>query len=446
MQAPGRADALMEQVGPIKTAVAAAFTGRATYGRAQATRWPTVRSARSMELCQPNLLVRCAFYLSLFAIPFSRLYLPGTGDRLGVKRVIQLLIIGAMVSRPRVCIRLVPIALLWFAAYSCLHLIGGLWLAPEYSTLWWPNTLELLQYLLPLTWLLYNVLHQPKFAYRGLWALAAGATLCAALHVAGIGTIEVDNGIEGRTSVFSQNANEIGQIYAVAMVALVALVLFKRTRQSLRLAILPAAGLVAVAIARTGSRGAVLLCVAGILVLLPQTRSFMPRMKRYLTMLLIAAVFAGVMYQIPTVLKRFAPGEGEGSVMQREARGRMIPVLWDIFLRSPIYGSGPDRYQYELTRRAMPYMTEKQQTISSHNLALLLLVENGIIGFAIFAVGMAQSLKASWRARLGPCGLLPLAWLLPLALAGLTIASPIYSPGLWLAIAYSLAGPNMPRD
>ena len=407
--------------------------------------WAALGQVRSLELSQPTLLVRLAFYLSLFAIPFSRLYVPGTGDRLGVTRVVQALIIAACISRPRVCLRWIPIALLWFAAYCCLRLIGGLWLAPEYSAIWWPNTLALSQFLLPWTWVLYNGLHQPKFAYRGLWALAAGAGLCAALHVVGIGTIEVDNGIEGRSSIFGQNANEIGQIYAVAIVALVALGLFQRTRQTLRLAILPMAGLIAVAIAKTGSRGAVLLCVAGILVLLPQTRAFMPRMKRYITMLLIAAVFAGVMYQIPTVLKRFAP-EGEGPLMQREARGRMVPVLWEIFLRSPVYGTGPDRYQYELTRRAMPYLAEKQQTISSHNLALLLLVENGIIGFALFAAGMAYSLKASWRARLGPCGLLPFAWLLPMTLAGLTIASPIYSPGLWLAIAYSLAGPNMPRE
>src|SRR5256885_10672071 len=104
----------------------------------------------------------------------------------------------------------------------------------------------------------------------------------------------------------------------------------------------------------------------------------------------------------------------------------MIPVLWEIFLRSPIYGSGPDRYQYELTRRAMPYMAEKQQTISAHNLALLLLVETGIVGFAIFSVGLGKSLASSWRARFGPCGLLPFAWLLPLSIAGLTIGSPIY--------------------
>jgi O-antigen ligase len=120
----------------------------------------------------------------------------------------------------------------------------------------------------------------------------------------------------------------------------------------------------------------------------------------------------------------------------------MIPVLWEIFLRSPITGTGPDRYQYELTRRAMPYMTEKQQTINSHNLALLLLVETGVIGFVVFSIGLGKVLLSAWRGRNGQLGLLPLAWLLPMSIGGLTVCCPIFAPVFWLAIAYSLAAPD----
>src|SRR5262249_47852343 len=154
--------------------------------------------------------------------------------------------------------------------------------------------------------------------------------------------------------------------------------------------------------------GAMLLAALGVLILLPQTRAFVPRIKRYVALLLLAVVFAGIMCQIPTVLNRMKPVSA-----QDEPRGRMAPVLWEIFLRSPVYGSGPDRYQYELTRRALPYQAEKQHTVPSHNLALLLLVETGLIGFAVFAVGLGKALVAAWRARNGPLGLLPLAWLLP---------------------------------
>lgn len=398
----------------------------------------TASAARKLELLRPNLLVRCAFYASLFAIPFLRVYIPGTGERIGIQRAVQALLFLSMLSRPKVCLRFIPVSLLWFIGYCGLRIVWGLWQAPEYSALWWPSTFELLQFFLPWAWLVYNVMHYPKFSHAGLWAFVAGVSLCAMLHIVGIGMTEVDNGIDGRSSVFEQNANEIGEIYGVALVAAVALGLFRNTRQSLRFAIFPLAAALAIGLAKTGSRTGTLFAVLGILILLPQTRAFVPRIKRYLVILMVAAVFAGVISQIPTVLKRIEVASSGPAT--DEARVRMIPVLWEIFLRSPIIGTGPDRYQYELTRRAMPYLTEKQHTICSHNLALLLLVETGIIGFIAFSMGLGKALISAWRARNGPCGMLPLAWLLPLTIGGLTVCSPIFAPIFWLAIAYSLAG------
>jgi O-antigen ligase len=391
-----------------------------------------------LELSRPNLLVRWAFYSSLFAIPFLHLYIPGTGEHVGIKRAVQGLLFLSMLSRPRVCLRFIPVSLLWFAAYCGVRILSGLWQAPEYSTKWWPSSLELLQFFLPWAWLVFNVMHYPKFSHGGLWAFVAGVSFCALLHVVGIGVNYVDNGIDGRSSIFDQNANEIGEIYGAAIVALVALGLFRNTRQSLRFIVFPLAAVVAIGLAKTGSRSGCLFAVLGILILLPQTRAFVPRIKRYLVILLLAAVFAVVVSQIPTVLKRFETAASGPA--RDESRVRMIPVLWEIFLRSPITGTGPDRYQYELTRRAMPYLADKQQTISCHHLALLLLVETGLIGFTIFSIGLGKALISAWRARNGPCGLLPLAWLLPMTLGGLTICSAIFTPIFWLAVAYSLAG------
>src|SRR5947207_14075624 len=42
----------------------------------------------------PNRLVRWAFYLSVFSIPFIRVYLPGSGDKIGITRIVQVLMIG----------------------------------------------------------------------------------------------------------------------------------------------------------------------------------------------------------------------------------------------------------------------------------------------------------------------------------------------------------------
>src|SRR5881396_1366913 len=104
--------------------------------REQVARWGD-STARRAEALRPNLIVRCAFYLSLAAIPFFLLYVPGTGEHLGVKRVVQCFLVLAMFSRPRVCLRMVPVALLWLLAYCGARIIAGIWLAPEYSNLWW---------------------------------------------------------------------------------------------------------------------------------------------------------------------------------------------------------------------------------------------------------------------------------------------------------------------
>jgi len=51
-------------------------------------------ASRNVDWPRPNWLVRCAFYLSFFAIPFHSLYLPGTGERLGVTRLVQMTLLA----------------------------------------------------------------------------------------------------------------------------------------------------------------------------------------------------------------------------------------------------------------------------------------------------------------------------------------------------------------
>src|SRR5688572_27382415 len=117
---------------------------------------------------EQNAIVRWAFYVSVFCIPFTKLYLPGTGDRIGVTRLIQALILGAVLSQPRVCLQLMPVALLWFLAYCGVRLLSGLWLTPELSSFWWPSTLEWLQFSLPWVAVMFNMLQFPKLARGGL--------------------------------------------------------------------------------------------------------------------------------------------------------------------------------------------------------------------------------------------------------------------------------------
>jgi len=88
----------------------------------------------------------------------------------------------------------------------------------------------------------------------------------------------------------------------------------------------------------------------------------------------------------------------------------------------------------------MPYLLKDQRLVAAHNLALLLLVETGIIGFLLFAFGLKAGLLSAWKARLKPCGSLPLALILPLVIAGVTVSNPSHELVFWFALAYALAG------
>lgn len=388
---------------------------------------------------RPNFLVRWAFYLSIFSIPFSHLYLPGTGERVGVTRLVQALILCAVLSQPRVCVRLIPVALFWLLAYCALRIFDGLYLTPDLSSTWWPTTFKWIQFSLPWVWVMFNVLRFPNFGRSGLWALAWGCSVCAMFHMAGIGVIDVDNGVEGRSTVFDQNANEIGFIYAIAIVALVGLGMLKTTKPVGRLLAFGLIALVGAGLAKTGCRTGILIVAIGTATLLFDAEAFIPRTRRYASLLVLAAMLGLVLYLMPSIVQRLEKVDSP-RFSQQEGRVRMLPVLWEMFLRSPIYGSGPDRYQFELTRRAMPYLIRDQKTISAHNMVLFLLVETGVIGFLFVGIGLWKVLAAAWRARLGACGVLPLALILPLIVSGLTVGNPINHQIFWLAIAYALAG------
>ena len=387
---------------------------------------------------RPNFLVRWAFYLSIFTIPVSHLYLPGTGDRVGVERIVQVLILFGVLSQPRVCLRFVPAALFWFLAYIGIRILWGLWLTPEMSAYWWPSSREFVE-LLPWVWVMFNVLQFPEARRGGWWALGLGCSLGALCQVAGIGATAVDNGLDDRFSAFGLNANELGATYAAAMISLLGLWMTRTGTWIQRLLPFLLIVLLGVAMAKTGSRTAILILIMGVLVLLCFGKMFGSNWRRLACLLLLGTAVAAILWQNPTAMERFQEISLQ-NIGQDNPRARMAPVLWKMFLRSPLYGSGPDGYEYELTRQAMPYLFNQNTVIDSHNLALMLLVETGVIGFLLFTWGVALALAAAWRARRQSCGPLPLALLLPFVVAGATVTHPASYLVFWMAIAYSLAG------
>src|SRR5262249_2487796 len=155
------------------------------------------------------------------------------------------------------------------------------------------------------------VLQFPKLQRAGLWGLVWGCSLCAVLHIAGIGVSEVESSRHDilleqlRTSVFGENANVVGANYATAAVILFGLAISKSIKAGRLLLIFPLIALVGFGMAKTGSRTAMLLVVMGILVLLFQSESLSAWSRRCVTVILIGAVLTGIVWQVPTVVGRF---------------------------------------------------------------------------------------------------------------------------------------------
>jgi O-antigen ligase len=394
--------------------------------------------ATVIESLHPNFLVRAAFYLSVFSIPFCYLYLPGTGERVGVLRLVQMLVFLGALSQPRVCLRFFPKALFWFIGYVFVRTICGLWLTPDMAASWWPDNLVFIGYLFPWTWVLFNVLQFPDMRQRGLWVLAWSCFACAVCHIAGIGEDAGFSGAEGRSSVFGQNPNELGATYAIAVIALFGLWTTQARDWIRRLLPVLMTALIGIALAKTGSRGVILTLGIGLLVLLFTSPAGL-KIKRLAALLVFVAALAAILWQMPTLVKRFQEFNTQ-NIGENNPRARMAPVLWEMFRRSPVYGLGPDGYQWELTRRALPYLVREGKLIDSHNAVLLLLVETGLIGFLLFSTGVGMALAGAWRAWRRAGDALPLALLIPTVIAAATVANPAQHLIFWLAVAYGLAG------
>ena len=285
---------------------------------------------------------------------------------------------------------------------------------------------------------MFNVLQFPDVRRTGFWALGFGCLLCAMCHIAGIGVTTDPHVEETRSSVFGLNANELAATYATAAIALFGIWTTQSRTWVQRLLPVPMMTIIGIALAKTGSRGAIMILAIGLLVLLIGG-SFGSKLKRLACLIGFGAVLAVILWQIPTAMTRFQEINPQ-NIGENNPRARMAPVLWEMFLRSPLYGLGPDGYEWELTRRAMPYLINQGRLVEAHNQILLLLVETGIVGFTFFSTGIALAVAAAWRARRKSCGPLPLALLLPIVIAAATVTHPAHYLIFWVVVAYGLAG------
>jgi O-antigen ligase len=397
------------------------------------------RAANAAASELPNLLVRVGFCLVITLIPFGHLYLPGTGERIGAVRISQAVMLLSLFVQPRVCFGRAPFAFFAFAGYVLFRVLNGVVLSLEWQESWTNSTIVLLDSLL-LFLFLFNLLRYPGMPRLALWSMAIGASVTALCQAVGIGVTAV-NSFETRLSVFGENANVVGLTYSVGLLCLLAL-FYSRLLPPLflRLAMLPAAAVLTYGLALTASRGAFLVLAIGFILLAVSSNGRTSRSAHIALVLIALLLTSAVFLTRPVVLNRLLGRAAPPS--QGEARARMFPVLWRMFLTKPIVGLGPDAYKYEMTRRALPGWWARGKLISAHNLVLLLLVETGLVGFTIYSLGFLSVGKRAFRAWREHRCMLPLALFIALAVLAILAGVVHYNRVYWLVMAYASAVDN----
>jgi len=245
--------------------------------------------------------------------------------------------------------------------------------------------------------------------------------------VAGLRTSQF---VPGRQTVFGQGPNTISALIGLGAVALIGMAYGKaNVRPRTKFVAWTGFLIIAAAVTRTGSRGALVGMGAGLLTLIASQGSARTRLRNAVIVVLALGACAWITLTSAATANRWEKTLEEGNVAGRD---RIFRSAFLMFEERPIMGWGPVTNIYELGQRRG---TIKRDT---HNLLLWLMTELGVVGTLPFCIGVFLSARAAWRGRRGSLGLVPLS-LLATVLAVNMAGTYYVTKWFWLVMACALA-------
>jgi O-antigen ligase len=390
---------------------------------------------------RPYLAVRLGLYATLVAIPFeipNRQSLP-----VEIPTLAGAIFLAATLLHPKRCYARIPSAVWAFLAYLCVFA-----LATSFNFL--NDAGEVLHVFLLLLenvlilWAAANLLEDERLVGTSLLVFGGACLLRAILPLVGVGRTATVVWTGGeRLTAFGQNENNAAMILAGGIIVLLGIG-YVRVRSLVRprLLVLPAGALIAYATVETGSRGGLLALAAGVLTLffLVRRESVWARARSGAVAVLSLALVALFAYQTPVMRNRLSDTARSGAMAGRED---LYPLVVQMFVEKPILGWGPLNNQYELSlREGSRYFNRARR--DTHNIVFETLTATGIVGALLFCFGMWLCLRAGWRARAGPEGVLPLALCVTVLTSNMS-GNWMASKALWFAFAYAVASARRER-
>jgi O-antigen ligase len=294
-----------------------------------------------------------------------------------------------------------------------------------------------------LFWVSASVLHSETARTGALVSLAVAATLLGCLQLSGL-AVRAWSDSDGirRLTAFGFHPNHLAAILGLGLLAAVGLVWGRGAPQPKYAALaVPAFLAIGPAIVQTGSRGGLLALGAGLTAFAGGRGSIGTRVRNVALVLVAVATLAALASQSESTRRRFEGTLARGDVSRRDSVYR---IGWAMVQERPLTGWGVVNNTYELGAR---FREPGNPSKDTHNLLLYLLTGTGVAGTAPFVIGLALCCAAAWRARAGPEGVLPLAFLVALLVTNLGVTW-LHCKLQWLLLGYvaASAAPHLLRQ
>jgi O-antigen ligase len=382
------------------------------------------------------VLVRRTFLFFIATIPFEAMPIPPKG-LLSVSKISGVLFFACCLWYPRTCFRRPAPAVLWFFGHLALLAVLGLFIPAELLgqlALRISTGLQLTIFFWVGSFLLQDtrLTRQTLFTFgASACALALGSLLKVPVLSATVHTGEVMRG-GTRASALAYNPNHLAAVMAVAALMLIGLLLDNTRRTRARawlLAFLPLP--VLMLMIGTSSRGGLLAFVLGMLLFLVPLA---PARRRIVA--LVLGVFALIALGAAVARDPMFAARLTRTFQERNvgARGDVYRAAWQLFLERPILGWGPVEFLHDLGER----LNLPQR--DPHSMFFWIVLEGGLVGALFFFEGVWLCIRAAWKSRAGPEGILPLALMVTVIVVNAS-GSWFAHKTFWVVLAIALASP-----